>query len=271
MSVPDKPEKATALTAISNEVVAHAKALLAEHDSLKGVPELIPAVALARCIDRHRAVTLLGLHRFADEATALLRGLGRDTQRLEFMAANPGLRKGLAIRWFSEVLDELDDISRQAERAGETGAQDLHVLVAQQRPAVESLRLKHEVATLPVFPTDGANAARAVGQPDDLLDYLLATDASHSGLLAMHRYVRARDATTLEIHLGAPTTRASTAVGDRSARYVARAVAATAVTLEDPRASEYEAMRDDAVARLDALGEDGASGSSEQAAPLPDR
>ena len=241
-------------TGIADASGVMATRLIQASTRLHGMPDMIAAVALARCLQRHRAIQRLVSARFGDEACALLRGLGRDTQRLEVIAQNMSQRIAFEIRWYEEVIRDLESLATKARHVPGSVATDLDEFVRARRVDIAELRAKHRLTgRSPRFPTDGSNAAAAVGQADDELDYELATDASHSGFLAMHRYLRATDATTVEIHIGDRTSDFGQGVLDRSARYLARAIAATATVLERDDAETYHAFAAGVAVKLDAI------------------
>ena len=261
---PNNPTEQREKIADACEVMA--TRLLEASTTLRGMPDVVAAVALARCLQRHRAIKRLVVAGFGDEAAALLRGLGRDTQRLEIIARNPGQRVAFEIRWYEEIIQDLGNLAAKAGGVPGTLASDLREFVRARRADIAKLKTKHGLTgRSPRFPPDGLNAAIAVGQPDDEIDYELSTDASHSGFLAMHRYLRATDATTVEIHVGDISAEYGQAVLDRATRYLSRAIAATAALLDDPGAETYETFAAGVAVKLDE------TRAAEEAAPPPDR
>ena len=220
-------------SALVTEVSDHVRALW-PREVTGGIAIQIAMRVFARARLRYQSIGLLLAYGQSDDAWNLLRGLMTDAQRLDLLMGQPGVRDALAINWWEDALVDLENRAKAADAADQPRfATTIRNFLAPQRPALEAIRKDLGAGKRPRLPKEGSALARAVGRPEDYLDYVIGSDPGHGALpTAMWHDVRASldgtDGALPAIRVGDDDPTWRDAAADRATRHFLRIAKAAA-------------------------------------------
>jgi hypothetical protein len=204
----------------------------------------------SRLIARYQACGVLLAMNLADDAYTLGRGLMYDAHRLQLLADDPARREDHAVAWHDKATVDLEGRHHTATRLGDGALAARAARVATgNRAANNAVRKSRGIRVTPPLPKEGRLLASRAGHPEDELDHVIASDPSHTTLVASLWHDRAGTGGVLA---GANDPGWSRYVAARVTRHMVRAAAAMGVVCDLPTSRDLLSRRDRIVADLDA-------------------
>jgi hypothetical protein len=218
--------------------------------------DLTPAGQIARRVYSRldapfQAIGVLLAMNLPEDAYALTRGLMFDAERLQTMAAaNPKRRESLAVGWHDTASRDIAGRARLADQFGKSELAN-HARSVAERNREANDAVKRDRGIVPMrFPAEGGGLADAAGHPEDKLDYSLASDPSHSALVASLWHDR--DGGHGVVLAGASDPAWTRHVAGQSTRHFLRAAAAVGVICGLSSATTLASLRDTMERDIDA-------------------